>query len=174
MHDHKSKQESTPAPSSPTDSRVLKDSSLKRSLAERFFHALVFEIVAILLTAAAIVWVMGKPLSHAGALAIAISTIAMLWNMLFNAAFDRAQIRIGFDRTVVARILHALLFELGLTIAIVPLAAWALGIGLLDALILDFGVLLFFLVYSFAYNWGYDILRARLIARNHSPALNTP
>lgn len=137
----------------------------KRSILERFFHALVFEIIAIALTAAAIVWVMDKPLSRASGLAVAISTIAMLWNMVFNAAFDRAQVRMGFSRTIAVRALHALLFELGLTVAIVPLAAWWLEISLLQALILDIGVLLFFLFYAFIYNWCYDVIRARLAVK---------
>jgi uncharacterized membrane protein len=145
--------------------------SLQKSIAERIFHAFVFELIAIVLTAAAIVWLMDKPLSHAGGLAIAISTIAMLWNMIFNAAFDRAQSKMKFQRTITVRVMHSLLFELGLTIAVVPLAAWGLGIGLLEAFLLDIGVLLFFLFYSFVYNWFYDIIRARLLAKRHTAGI---
>jgi uncharacterized membrane protein len=144
--------------------------ALRKSIAERIFHAMMFESIAIGLTAAALVWLMDKPLSQAGWLAIAISSIAMLWNMVFNAGFDRAQARMGFQRTVGVRIIHALLFEIGLTIAIVPLAAWALQISLLDALILDIGVLVFFLFYAFVFNWCYDIVRARLVAKTYSTA----
>ena len=36
--------------------------------------------------------------------------------------FDRAQRRIGFKRTVGARVVHSLLFEVGLIVAVVPLA----------------------------------------------------
>jgi uncharacterized membrane protein len=142
--------------------------ALQKSIVERIFHAFVFELIAIALTAAAIVWLMDKPLSHAGGLAVAISTIAMLWNMIFNAAFDRAQSKMKFQRTITVRVVHSLLFELGLTIAVVPLAAWGLGISLLEAFLLDLGVLLFFLLYSFVYNWFYDIIRARLLAKRHT------
>ncbi|HEY4072855.1 MAG TPA: multidrug/biocide efflux PACE transporter [Herbaspirillum sp.] len=145
---------------------AVTNTSLNKSIVERIFHAFLFELIAIALTAAAIVWLMGKPLSHAGGLAIAISTIAMLWNMIFNAAFDRAQAKMQFQRTVSVRVMHSLLFEAGLTIVVVPLAAWGLDISLLDAFLLDIGVLLFFLIYSFAYNWFYDIIRARLLAKS--------
>jgi uncharacterized membrane protein len=148
-----------------TSKNANANASLKKSIVERIFHAFLFELIAIALTAAAIVWLMGKPLSHAGGLAIAISTIAMLWNMIFNAAFDRAQAKMQFQRTVTVRVMHSLLFEVGLTMVIVPLAAWGLEISLLDAFLLDIGVLLFFLVYSFAYNWFYDIVRARVLAK---------
>jgi uncharacterized membrane protein len=142
--------------------------ALQKSIAERIFHAMLFESIAIALTSAALVWLMGKPLSQAGGLAVAISSIAMLWNMLFNAAFDRAQSRMGFQRTIGVRIIHALLFEIGLTVAVVPVAAWALQISLLRALVLDIGVLIFFLFYTFVFNWCYDIIRARLVARTTS------
>ncbi|HEY4071672.1 MAG TPA: multidrug/biocide efflux PACE transporter [Herbaspirillum sp.] len=142
------------------------NAALQKSVAERFFHAVMFELIAIGLSAAALFWLMGRPLSEAGGLAIAMSSIAMLWNMIFNALFDRAQMRMGFQRTVPVRILHALLFELGLTIAIVPLAAWVLEISLLKALILDIGVLIFFLFYAFVFNWCYDAIRARLVGRS--------
>ena len=94
-----------------------------------------------------------------------ISLIAMSWNMLFNLMFDRVQRRAGFDRTVVARAVHAVLFEVGLLLAIVPLAAWWLGIGLWQAFVLDIGISLFFLPYTFFFNWTYDVLRARVVAR---------
>ncbi|MDB5774483.1 MAG: bacterial Transrane Pair family protein [Herbaspirillum sp.] len=144
--------------------------TFKRSIWERAFHAFAFEIIAIALTAAAIVLAMGKPLASASGLAVAISTIAMLWNMLFNAAFDRAQAKMGFARTVRVRVVHAFLFESGLTIAIVPLAAWWLNIGLLQAFVLDLGVLAFFLLYAFVYNWCYDIIRARVVAKYRGAA----
>ena len=39
---------------------------------------------------------------------------------------------------------------------LVPLMAWWLGIGLLEALVLDIGLIVFFLCYTFAFNWGFD------------------
>ncbi|MCY1383930.1 Chlorhexidine efflux transporter [compost metagenome] len=46
---------------------------------------------------------------------------------------------------------------------LVPLAAWWLSIGLVEAFLLDIGLLLFFLPYTLAFNWTYDALRARLL-----------
>ncbi|RXZ32718.1 multidrug/biocide efflux PACE transporter [Oxalobacteraceae bacterium CAVE-383] len=139
--------------------------ALQKTVAERLFHAVMFETIAIGLTGTALYLLMDRPLSQAGGLAIAMSSIAMLWNMIFNAAFDRAQMRMGFQRTVGVRVLHALMFEIGLTVALVPLAAWVLEISLLKALILDIGVLIFFLFYAFVFNWCYDIVRAKVMAK---------
>jgi len=138
---------------------------LPRTLRERIVHALAFEVIAVLICAPTLAWLMGKPLLHLGVLTLMFSTVAMLWNMLFNYLFDRAQRRMGFVRGLGARVSHALLFELGLVVVLVPLAAWWLSIGLLQALLLDIGLLLFFLPYTLGFNWGYDVLRERVLAR---------
>ncbi|WP_044870210.1 multidrug/biocide efflux PACE transporter [Pseudomonas sp. LFM046] len=137
--------------------------ALNKSLKERAFHALAFEGLAVLLTAPVLALVMGKSLAHMGALTLMFSTVAMVWNMIFNGLFDRAQRRLGFQRTLWVRCLHAVLFELGLVIALVPVAAWWLSIGLVEAFLLDIGLLLFFLPYTLAFNWSYDALRERLL-----------
>ncbi|WP_332776246.1 multidrug/biocide efflux PACE transporter [Polaromonas sp.] len=141
--------------------------SLQKSVKERFFHALVFEVLAIALCAPLGAWLLGYPLVHMGLLTLMISLIAMSWNMAFNALFDRAQQRWGFKRNLKVRAVHSLLFELGLIMAVVPLAAWWLGIGLWEAFVLDIGIALFFLPYTFVFNWTYDHLRAVVIARKN-------
>ena len=138
---------------------------LHKSVTERFFQALAFEVLAVAICAPLGAWLLGYSLGHIGLLTLMISLVAMSWNMLFNLIFDRAQRRIGFDRTLVARAVHAVIFEVGLVLAIVPLAAWWLGIGLWQAFVLDIGIALFFLPYTFLFNWTYDHLRARFMAR---------
>lgn len=138
---------------------------IQKSIKERFFHALGFEVLALVICAPLGTWLFGYSLAQIGVLSLMVSLIAMTWNMVFNALFDRAQRRIGFKRTVGARVVHSLLFEVGLIVAVVPLAAWWLDIGLWPALVLDIGIVLFFLPYTFAYNWMYDHLRARVVAR---------
>ena len=36
----------------------------------------------------------------------------------------------------------------------------------MQAFMLDIGVLLFFLPYTYVYHWGYDVLRERFMTRN--------
>ena len=139
--------------------------SLQKSIKERFFHALGFEVLAIVICAPLGAWLLGYSLAHMGLLTLMISLIAMFWNMVFNALFDRLQLRLGFHRTMAVRAAHAVAFEIGLVLAVVPLAAWWLGIGLWQAFLLDIGIVLFFLPYTFAYNWTYDTLRVRVIHR---------
>lgn len=139
--------------------------SLQKSIKERFFHALCFELLAIAICAPLGAWLLGYSLAHMGLLTLMISLIAMLWNMLFNALFDRLQLRLGFSRTLAVRAGHAVVFEIGLVLAVVPLAAWWLGISLWQAFLLDIGIVLFFLPYTFVYNLTYDNLRVRVMNR---------
>jgi uncharacterized membrane protein len=94
-----------------------------------------------------------------------ISTVALLWNMVFNAGFDRLRRRIGFAMSLKVRVLHAIAFETGLIIAVVPLAAWWLSISLWQAFLLDIGLLLLFLPYTLVFNMAYDKVRERIVAR---------
>lgn len=139
----------------------------KKSLRERALHALLFEVIGVLVFAPGLAWVLGQSLGKMGAMTVMISTIAMLWNMLFNAAFDRLRARFGFAMSLKVRALHALSFESGLIVAVVPLAAWWLSISLLEAFVLDIGLLLLFLPYTLLFNLAYDHLRERLMRRGH-------
>ena len=134
---------------------------IKKSLAERVGHALAFEVIALLICAPLFSWLMGTTMAAMGALTLAISLIAMAWNVVYNIGFDRLQRRLGFSRALTVRVLHAAVFELGLILVAVPLAAVWLDITLWRALVLDAGLLLFFLPYTLVFNWAYDALRVR-------------
>ena len=136
-----------------------------KSTQERFLHALGFELLALLICAPLLAWAFDYPLAHVGALSLMVSLIAMLWNMAFNTLFDSAQRRMGIARSFITRVVHATLFEVGLILAVVPLAAWWLSIGLWAAFMLDIGLVLFFLPYTLGYNWLYDTVRARVLMR---------
>lgn len=136
-----------------------------RSLKERVFHALAFEILAILITAPMAALLMAQSVSQMGILTIMFAVIALLCNMIFNFLFDLAQRRMGFKRTIKVRIFHTVLFEFSFVAISVPLAAWWLSMGLLEAFILDFGLTVFFLVYTFVFNYVYDKLRERLFIK---------
>lgn len=132
-----------------------------KSLGERIGLALAFEVIALAICAPLFGWLMGTSIAAMGALTLAISLIAMLWNVVYNSLFDRLQRRIGFERTLGVRMLHAVAFEFGLVLASVPLAAVWLGISLWQAFVLDIGLLMFFLPYTVVFNWVYDWLRLR-------------
>ncbi|MGS1007516.1 multidrug/biocide efflux PACE transporter [Achromobacter anxifer] len=135
----------------------------KKSIKERFLHAFLFEIIAIGLCAPAAAWAMGKSLFEMGVLTAVIAWIALVWNMIYNAGFDRIENRMGWTRTLRLRVVHAFGFELGLILIVIPLAAWWLNISLWQAFVLDIALVLFYLPYAFLYNLAYDRSRPRVL-----------
>jgi len=134
-----------------------------KSLTERVLQAIGFELLAVMLCTPLLAWLMDKPLVDMGVATIAIGLIALAWNVLFNGLFDRLLKRLALVPSAATRVVHALLFEGGLVAVSVPLIAWWLNVSLLEALILDIGVLLFFLPYTYVYHWVYDVLRERML-----------
>jgi uncharacterized membrane protein len=139
--------------------------NMHKSFAERCFQAITFEVLAIIISAPLLVWLMGVSMARAGLLTLMISMLAMVWNVVFNALFDKIEQRLGLVRTLRVRAVHALAFEAGLLVTVVPLAAWWLDISLFDAFLLDIGVVLFFLPYTFLFNLGYDKLRVVVLKK---------
>ncbi|ASU37953.1 hypothetical protein hmeg3_06335 [Herbaspirillum sp. meg3] len=144
----------------------------EKTLYERFLHAVLFELVALLLCAPVMSWLLGVSFAHAGLLTLMISLVAMAWNVIFNSIFDRLERRwkakaaptaVVEPRRFSVRIAHAVIFEAGLILAVVPMAAWWLNIGLVEAFILDIGLVLFFLPYTLVFNWCYDKIRAGML-----------
>ncbi len=83
--------------------------------------------------------------------------MAIGWNLIFNYLFERWEQRRGNQgRSIGIRLLHALGFEGGLVIFLVPIIALWLDVSLLEALLMDLGLLAFFLVYTFVFNWVFD------------------
>jgi len=139
--------------------------SANKSFTERVCQAIGFELLAVLLCTPLLAWLMEKPMVDMGVATILIGLIALAWNVVFNGLFDRLLQRLSLARNAWTRVLHALLFEGGLVAVGVPLIAWWLQVSLLQALILDIGVLLFFLPYTYVYHWAYDVAREKLLAR---------
>ncbi|WP_447649688.1 multidrug/biocide efflux PACE transporter [Pseudomonas abietaniphila] len=150
-----------------SEKKAAKSAVPTKSIKERAFHALLFELIGVVLFAPGLAWLLGQSLGKMGAMTVMISTVAMLWNMVFNAGFDRLRRRIGFAMSLKVRALHAISFETGLIVAVVPLAAWWLSISLWEAFLLDIGLLLLFLPYTLLFNMAYDKLRERIVARSH-------
>jgi uncharacterized membrane protein len=128
-----------------------------QGLQRRIVYIGLYEGIAILAASLGLSLMSGQGLGHSGPLAVLASVIAVLWNLGFNALFERWEARQAVrGRSLQRRIAHALGFEGGLVAFLVPVFAWWLGISLLQALVMDLGLVLFFLVYTFVFNWAFD------------------
>lgn len=123
----------------------------------RVVYISLYEVLAIALAGLGLMLMSGESLVASGALATATSAVAVVWNLVFNSLFERWEARQPVKgRSVKRRVAHAVIFEAGLVLMLVPLIAWWLGIGLWQALVMDMALVVFFLVYTFIFNWVFD------------------
>lgn len=126
------------------------------AVTRRIVYVLCYELIAIVLTSVGLV-VLGFGGDRSGAVAVAASTVAMVWNYLWNTLFERWERRQRSQtRTLARRIVHAIGFEGGLLVWLLPMVAWILQVSLLQAFGLELGLLVFFLVYTFVFTWLFD------------------
>lgn len=131
-----------------------------RNTADRIRHAISFEIIALIFVTPLGAWGFEQPIHEIGVVAVVSATIAMAWNYVYNIGFDHAMLRQRGDtrKTLSIRLIHAVLFELGLLTVLAPFIAWYLGVSLLTALVIDVSFSAFYLVYAFVFNWAYDVI----------------
>ncbi len=140
--------------------------NMQKSITERIFQAIGFELLAIVICTPLLAWIMDKPMLDMGVVTVVIAALALAWNVVFNGIFDRVLQRFDIVHNAWMRVVHALLFEGGLVAVGVPLIAWWLNVSLWQAFLLDIGVLLFFLPYTYVYHWAYDVVRERVLMRS--------
>jgi uncharacterized membrane protein len=131
-----------------------------RSTRDRIRHAIGFELIGLLIIIPLGSLAFHIPASDIGIVGIVSATIATIWNYLYNLGFDQLmRWRTGGTlKTPIIRVLHAILFEAGLLVILLPFMAWKLGISLTEALVMDIAFALFYVVYAFVFNWAYDRL----------------
>lgn len=130
-----------------------------QGLKRRVVYITLYEAIAIVAASAGLALMSGQDLGTSGALAVIASVIAVLWNLTFNALFERWESRQAVrGRSLRRRIAHAIGFEGGLVAFLVPVFAWWMGVSLWQALLMDLGLVVFFLIYTFVFNWAFDLL----------------
>ena len=135
----------------------------RKTLTERVIHAVSFEGLATLILAPTAAWLMQRSVVEMGGLSILLATLALIWNLIYNAVFDRLWPVSRVVRTLRVRALHAIGFESGFIIIGVTAVALVLGVSLIQAFMLEIGFMLFFLPYTMLFNWLWDTLRERVL-----------
>jgi len=145
-----------------------------QGLQRKIVYVSLYELFAIAISSAGLALLSDSGLGHASVAAVAASAIAVVWNLVYNTLFERWEARQAVKgRGVARRIAHALGFEAGLVVMLVPLFAWWLGVSLWQAFVLDLGLIVFFLVYTYAFNLGFDRVFGLPASAAPQPALNT-
>lgn len=129
-----------------------------RSRADRIRHALLFEVIGLVFLIGGGWLVTGFDLQALGVIGVVSSIVATVWNYVFNLGFDHAMLRLrgSTAKTHAIRAVHALMFEGGLLVVLLPFVAWMLNVSLWQAFMFDLGVAVFYVVYGYLFNWAYD------------------
>ncbi|MEY8096327.1 PACE efflux transporter [Falsihalocynthiibacter sp. S25ZX9] len=131
-----------------------------RSPLDRLRHAISFEIIALILVIPLGSILFHLPIEDFGVVGVVSATLATIWSLAYNYIFDLSLKRTSgtTKKRGFVRILHAVLFEAGLLIVLMPFIAWYLGVTLWQAFLMDVSFALFYVVYAFGFNWAYDVL----------------
>lgn len=128
-----------------------------QGLKRKLVYVTLFELIAITASTLLLQQFSGSDLERAGVAAVGASVVAVVWNLAYNTAFEWWEARQATrGRSLGRRVAHAIGFETGLVITLVPAFAWWLDLSLWDAFVMDIGLIVFFLVYTFVFNWVFD------------------
>lgn len=123
----------------------------------RVLQAVLYEVFAIAFVGPVLSIVFDKPPASTLALAFVLSSIALSWNYIFNAIFERWESRQSVrGRSFARRLAHGIGFEGGLVVILVPVMALWLNISAMNAFLANLGLLVFFFVYAVAFTWAFD------------------
>jgi uncharacterized membrane protein len=130
-----------------------------QGIKRRIVYVALYEAIAIACTTAGLAGVADHDAGASSLAAVLASATAVAWNVVYNTLFEAWEARQAKGgRSLLRRVVHAIGFEGGLVLAIVPMFAWTLGTSLVDAFLLDIGLVVFFTAYSFAFNWAFDLV----------------
>ena len=129
----------------------------------RVVYVATFELFAIFLSSLLLSGMSDGNMANALPVAVGVSVIAVIWNYVYNTLFEAWENRKGREsRTFAVRVMHTLLFEAGFILLAVPLFMWWYQVDIFTAFMMELGILVFFLFYTFIFTWAFDTLFLRV------------
>jgi uncharacterized membrane protein len=123
----------------------------------RVLQAVLYEVFAIAFVGPVLSVAFDKPPTSTLALAVVLSSIALIWNYVFNAIFERWEATQAVrGRSFLRRLAHGTGFEGGLVVILVPVMALWLDISPLNAFLANLSLLAFFFIYAVVFTWVFD------------------
>jgi len=136
---------------------------MQRSLGERFFQAVIYELFALVLFTPIYSFALNLPLGNSFKTLMMISVAVVIWVWIYNTIFDRilyAQLGLlAHEKTPRLRLFHAVLYEVTITFIAVPIIFLMSGKPAWVALTVDIIFSFFFAAYTYVFYLTYDRLR---------------
>ncbi len=134
-----------------------------RSARERIIQTLWFEVIGVLLITPLVAVALGESASNSMGLLVMLSLTAMAMAALFNTLFDwfeaKHSQRVASQRPNSLRILHALMLELFIVTATLPLLKFTLELSWLEAMAGNVALTIIYSLYAYVFHLYYDRLR---------------
>lgn len=123
----------------------------------KIVYAVTFETLGTLVVSTYLWLVSEASPASSFALSVLTATIALCWSFAFNTGFEAWEARQTVKgRSLARRTAHAILFEAGLVLLLLPVMAWWLQVSLWQALVYEAGLIVLFIVYTYLFTWGFD------------------
>ena len=125
----------------------------------KIIYAVSFEALGTLVASIYLWLVSEADATSSFALSVLTATVALCWSYVFNTIFEAWEARQSVKgRSLRRRSAHALLFEGGLVLICIPVMAWWLQVGYLEALVYEAGLIAVFIAYTYLFTWAFDRL----------------
>ena len=125
----------------------------------KILYAISFESFGIAVASLGLLAISDASAAQSLVLSTLTASIALIWSFGYNSLFEAWEARQPTKgRSGTRRAAHALLFEGGLVILMVPVMAWWLGVGLVQALAYEAGLIALFIAYTYLFTWAFDRL----------------
>lgn len=123
----------------------------------KIVYAISFEALGTLV-ASVYLWLVSEASPASSfALSVLTATVALCWSYVFNSIFEAWEARQAVKgRSLARRAVHALLFEGGLVLLLLPIMAWWLQVSIWQALVYEAGLIVVFIVYTYLFTWAFD------------------
>lgn len=123
----------------------------------KILYALCFETIGIAVASIGLMLMSDAGVAASIILSAITATVALSWSFVFNTVFEAWEARQAKrGRSFRRRTVHALLFEGGLVLILLPIMAWWLQVSLLQALVYEAGLIVLFIIYTYAFTWAFD------------------
>jgi uncharacterized membrane protein len=123
----------------------------------KIVYAVSFETLGTLLASVALMLMSDASARSSLALSVLTATIALSWSFVFNTVFEAWEARQPVKgRSLRRRTVHALMFEGVLVLICIPVMAWWLEVGYMEALVYEAGLIALFILYTYVFTWGFD------------------
>ena len=128
-----------------------------QGIRRKIVYVAIYETIAFFCATLGFVGASDATVSTASVLSVFAAIFAVAWNFTYNWLFERWEAgRAVRGRGGLRRLAHAIGFELGFIVVLMPAAAWWLDISYARSFVINLSLNIFFFFYTMGFTWAFD------------------